>query len=146
MCGQETKCRRKLLPQGGNTQVPGTLGQVPKLSASRLVRKTATNDRKAGGKDVALRVMRQNINQATVEQVGWWLFSLDEQRKPGATALQLGSFVAEFRQKKIDGAALLSMDDEALQELGMRDPVQRRALLQARDAIQAQAFLGGQTK
>ena len=74
--------------------------------------------------------MSEDLRSATVEAVGWWLFS-----EAGGG---LGAYVSAFRGSGIDGMALAGIDDETLTAtLKVTKPSHRQAILAARDRLLA---------
>lgn len=49
-------------------------------------------------------------------------------------SIGMGSYSSAFQAQQVDGALLLNLDDEMLQELGMDSKLQRTRLLLKRDA------------
>eukprot|EP01048_Picozoa_sp_COSAG05_P001124 COSAG05_NODE_36_length_27735_cov_238.370893_9_plen_199_part_00 len=99
------------------------LGQPPRGTGTTLGQAS-----KAGGaadnlsKAEALSIINRNVKEADVAGVGWWLYSVSP---------ELGSYVAAFKQSRIDGPKLLKLSDLDMQAMGMRQQ-HREAIIEAR--------------
>ena len=119
LSAQELKQQRQVSKKSSADR----LGQPPRGTGTTLAQAS-----KAGGaaenrsKAEALSIINRNVKDADAAGVGWWLYSVSP---------ELGSYVAAFKQARIDGPKLLKLSDRDMQAMGMRQQ-HREAIIDAR--------------